>query len=81
MGRLKGASVPDEIAYASVIITGNRKFTITNYKGIIECSETRMRVNTSDFVISIAGEGFEVCYISGEDISARGTINSVEFVY
>ena len=81
MGKLKGISVPDEIAYSTVVITGDKSFTVTNYKGIIECSDTKIRVNTADFVVSITGEGFEINYISNEDISAKGTISSVEFVH
>ena len=81
MRRLKGISVPDEIAYSTVSITGDKSFTITNYKGIIECTDTKIRVNTPDFVVSITGNNFEINYISEEDISARGTISSVEFVH
>lgn len=78
MAKIKG--VPDEIAYASLNIVGNRTFTVTNYKGIIECSDTKIRINTSDFVVSISGEKFRVVYISSEEFGAEGIINSVEFV-
>lgn len=78
MGKIKG--VPDEIAYASINIVGNRSFTVTNYKGIIECSDTKIRVNTPDFVVSITGTDFQINYISSEAFFAAGTINSVEFV-
>ena len=72
--------VPDEVAYASVHITGNCSFTVTNFKGIIECSDTKIRVNTVDFVVTVSGVDFEVIYISDEDISVKGIISSVDFV-
>lgn len=72
--------MPDEVAFASVHITGNRSFTVSNFRGIIECSDTKIRVNTPDFVVTVSGMDFEVNYISSEDISVKGIISSVDFV-
>ena len=76
----KVVGVPDEVSFASVHITGNRSFTVTNFKGIIECSDTKIRVNTPDFVVTVTGVDFEINYISSEDISVKGTVSSVDFV-
>ena len=76
----KVVGVPDEVAFASVNIVGNRSFVVTNFKGIIECSDTKIRINTSDFVVTVNGVGFEINYISSEDISVKGIISSVDFV-
>lgn len=71
----------DEIKCASVQILGTAQFTVSNYKGIIEYTDTMIRINTEDFVVSIAGSDFEIRYISDEEVCATGKIDSVEFIH
>lgn len=74
-------SVSDELKCAAVEILGTGRFSVANYKGIIEYTDTSIRINTADFVVSIAGSGFEIRYISDEEVCAVGKIERVEFIH
>lgn len=70
-----------ELKCAAVEILGTGSFSVTNYKGIIEYTDTTIRINTADFVVSIVGSGFEIRYISDEEVCADGIIEKVEFIH
>lgn len=74
-------NISDELKCATVEILGTGRFSVSNYKGIIEYTDTAIRINTADFVVSIAGSGFEICYISDEEVCAVGKIEKVEFIH
>ncbi len=59
---------------------GNRNLIIDNYKGIVEYESIRIRVNTSQGMIRICGEGLTIKEITSEDIMVEGEISSLEFI-
>lgn len=60
-------------------IVGNKDMMIENYKGVVEYSGTRIRVNTGLGVVRITGEGLQIREITSEDIIISGKIQAVEF--
>lgn len=73
--------VSDEINSAALNVCGGMQFSVSNYKGIIEYTQTSVRINTKDFVVNIFGADFEISYISDEEVCAIGKIEKIEFVY
>ncbi|HEX3030118.1 MAG TPA: sporulation protein YqfC [Clostridia bacterium] len=61
-------------------MVGNRNLIIDNYKGIVEYESIRIRVNTSQGMIRICGEGLTIKEITSEDIMVEGEIASLEFI-
>jgi sporulation protein YqfC len=63
-----------------IILTGNREVYIENYKGIIEYTDTLMRLNTGARLLKITGSGLGIVSIGADDIIVGGEISTVEFV-
>ena len=58
---------------------GNREFLIESYKGIIEYSQSVVKVNTSKNVITLIGKDMQIKSMSAYELLIRGKIDSVEF--
>ncbi len=74
--------IPKEIVVDLPLIsmTGNEELTIENYKGVIEYSEERIRINTAKGVIKIEGKNLLLNEITDDDIGVTGTILKLEFM-
>lgn len=78
----KFMELPKEVIVDLPIIsmTGNEELTIENYKGVIEYSEGRIRVNTTKGVLKIEGRNMLLREITDDDIEVTGTILKIEFM-
>ncbi len=63
-----------------IVLVGNNDLTIENYKGIIEYSDSLIRINTNEYMIKIQGEQLEIRTITDEEIMIKGFITCVEFI-
>lgn len=63
-----------------ISIIGNEELTIESYKGVIEYSEERIRINTAKGVIKIDGRSMLLSQITDDDIQIIGTIIKIEFM-
>lgn len=63
-----------------LVLMGNREVSIDNYKGIILYSDTVMKINAKDFIITITGTSLDISNIGNDDISVSGIINKIEFM-
>lgn len=63
-----------------IILTGNREVYIENYKGIIEYTDTLMRLNTGMRLLKITGKALCIMSIGADDITVGGEIEAVEFI-
>jgi sporulation protein YqfC len=80
--RLAGAlSLPTEVVLnlPVVIWTGRNEANIENYKGILEYSDTRVRVNTRAGLLVIEGARLHLKQITAENITVTGDINSINY--
>ncbi|MBE7026294.1 MAG: sporulation protein YqfC [Ruminococcaceae bacterium] len=59
--------------------TGNRELYVENYRGIVEYSESVMRFNAGDYLVTIMGRGLGIKNIATEEITLCGNIKSLEF--
>lgn len=58
---------------------GNSDLVIENFKGVIEYSDSRIRVNSGIGIVKITGSSLIIREITSEDIMVSGDITSVEF--
>ena len=73
--------LPKEIVLNLPLITlvGNEDLTIENYKGVLEYSEEKIRINTTAGVIRVEGRKLALKRISRESVSISGVIIKLEY--
>lgn len=74
--------LPKEIMLNLPLITiiGNEELTIENYKGVIEYTEEKIRLNTSCGILKIEGKKLFLKEITSENISIIGNIIKFEYL-
>lgn len=74
--------IPGEIVLNIPLISlkGREEAVIENYRGIIEYSTEKIRVNTSSGVLRITGEGLLIKCLDADNVIITGKINSTEFL-
>jgi sporulation protein YqfC len=74
--------LPKEIVLNMPKLTmlGSGDLIIENYKGVIEYSEEKVRINTASGIIKISGSNLIIKEITAEDIIIKGIISSLEFL-
>ncbi|MFU0799699.1 MAG: sporulation protein YqfC [Xylanivirga thermophila] len=74
--------LPKEITLdlPKISMVGNMQMLVENHKGIIEYTPERVRVNSTNGVIRVQGEGLNLRNIAVEDIMITGSIRSIEFM-
>lgn len=60
-------------------IVGGSDMIVENFKGLVECDDTRIRLNTGIGIIGIRGSGLKIREITSEDVIISGDIQSLEF--
>ena len=63
-----------------ISITGSELVTIENYKGVIEYSEERVRINTSSGILKIEGKSLTLKQITAEEITVKGIVTKLEYL-
>lgn len=73
------SGLPKEIVldYPKITIIGQSQLDVENYKGIIEYSETQIRLNTYLYILIIKGEDLSFEHITSSFVSVRGKITDV----
>lgn len=68
--------LPKEILFGECIITilGKKEIYIENYKGILECTSTYIRVSAKDFRLCIEGSELSVSYYDDDEMKIIGNI-------
>ena len=62
-----------------MIFTGNHELYVENYRGIVEYSDTVMRFNAGDYLVTITGRALGIKNIATEEITLCGDIKTLEF--
>lgn len=60
-------------------MTGNREVYIENHKGILELSETEVRLNTGNGSVKITGADIGVLAMNADEIRISGIIAGLSF--
>lgn len=74
--------IPKEITLnvPLITITGNSEMTIENYKGVIEYTEEKIRINTSCGIMRIEGKNLFLKQITAEHILVTGLISHFDYL-
>lgn len=74
--------LPLEIIKDLPLVTqvGTEHISIENYRGIIEYTESTIRVNARNSVIKISGEKLYLKQLTTEILVIKGIINKVEYM-
>ncbi len=70
----------NELLCSNINIIGNSKFTVSNFKRIIEYTDKKLIIETSDFRLRLLGVDFLVEYMAEGELSVGGHIISLEFL-
>lgn len=78
----KALELPKEVVLNLPLLSlvGREELTIENYKGIIEYSDGRIRINTNVGIIKIEGRSLFLQHITAENIVITGKLEKFEFL-
>lgn len=74
--------LPKEVILNLPLITlvGSEEMNIENYKGIVEYSEEKIRINTTSGVIKIEGKKLNIKQLTAEQVCINGLISKLEYL-
>ncbi len=71
--------LPRDIVYGAVIVTatGRNQVLIENYKGIIEYTREKIRLQTKNCQVTVEGKSLLVEYYTNEEMKITGFIQGI----
>ena len=74
--------LPKEVIMNLPLITliGHEDMTIENFKGILEYSEERIRINTTTGIVMVEGKKLVLKQVTSDNIGIAGIIGKIEFL-
>lgn len=61
-----------------IVITGDYLIEIFNHKGIVDITDTIVKINTKKTIYKITGVSLEIKNVTDDELAIAGTIISVE---
>ena len=61
-------------------VNGNREVILEGSRGVVEYSETSIKINTGKYIISFQGRGLHIKCMTDCDIVIHGFITSIEYI-
>ncbi len=61
-------------------VNGNREIILEGSRGVVEYSETSIKINTGKYIISFQGRGLHIKCMTDCDIVIHGFITSIEYI-
>ena len=76
---MESLELPADIMYGAVIITatGRGQVLVENYKGIIEYTQEKIRLQTKTCQVTIQGTNLLVEYYTNEEMKITGCIQGI----
>ena len=76
---VESLELPADIVYGAVIVTamGRGQVLVENYKGIIEYTREKIRLQTKTCQVTIQGKGLLVEYYTNEEMKITGFIEGI----
>lgn len=74
-------NLPKDLMFGSVIITvtGQSEAYIENYRGIIEYSQEKIRLQTKTCLVEIKGEHLLISYYTNDEMKVTGKILEIKY--
>lgn len=76
---VESLELPRDIMYGAVIITamGRNQVLVENYKGIIEYTKEKIRLQTKNCQVTVQGKELVVEYYTNEEMKITGFIQGI----
>lgn len=79
---IRSLDLPEEIMLnlPTVSLYGNKRIEIHNFKGLIEYTAEKIRINTSIAVLVVEGENLQIKVMTTEELHLVGNIIQVSYI-
>ena len=76
------ASMPKDVVLGASVVTmlGRNEVSIENYRGIIEYTDTLIRVQTKSGQIRLTGKRLQIEYYTNDEMKVTGAVHTLEFI-
>ncbi|MDD5949892.1 MAG: YabP/YqfC family sporulation protein [Lachnospiraceae bacterium] len=74
-------SLPKDVVMGltNIHLIGNRELIIENYRGILLCSETCIKVQAKKQLLIVEGKELKIVYYTNKDMKISGMISAISF--
>ena len=81
-GLVESLELPKDLMYGAVLVTvtGNSEMLVENFRGIIEYTSERIRVQTKNCQVQIQGQKLLIAYYTNEEMKITGTICQIQYL-
>lgn len=78
---VESLELPKDILYGAVIVTVTGRFEaiVENYKGIIEYTNEKIRLQTKNCQVEIKGKKLLIRYYTNEEMKITGIIHQISY--
>ena len=75
------ANIPKDVVLGVPLIRliGREEFYIENYRGILEYTNTKIRIQTKIGQVELNGQRLEIIYYTNDEMKVVGWIDNLEF--
>lgn len=63
---------------AKIVLSGDYLLEFYNHKGIIDISDTQIKINSKETIYTVNGVGLFICGMTDDEIEISGKILSIE---
>lgn len=73
--------LPKDVVLGSSVLTvlGSNEICIENHRGIIEYTDTLIRVQTKEKQIKIQGKRLQIEYYTNDEMKIKGYVHSIDY--
>ena len=73
--------LPKDLMFGAVIVTatGDREVYVENYKGILEYSDEKIKLQTKTCYLTITGRNLVISYYTNDEMKIIGCIQSIRY--
>lgn len=77
----EAAGVPSDVILGVPVLSleGRQELTVTNYRGILEYTESLIRIQTKVGQIKVTGSHLQVEYYTNDEMKVIGCISQLEY--
>ncbi|MBQ2801416.1 MAG: YabP/YqfC family sporulation protein [Lachnospiraceae bacterium] len=73
--------LPKDLMFGAVIVTatGNQEVYVENYKGILEYSDEKIKLQTKSCYLTITGRNLVISYYTNDEMKITGYIQGIRY--
>lgn len=80
-GFTESLHLPKDLMFGAVIVTatGNQEIYIENYKGLLEYSDDKIKLQTKNCNLTICGKNLVISYYTNDEMKITGCIGCIRY--